>query len=72
VLGQAIVVVAVAVDAATDGTGRLRAACRDALPTYMVPAHVAWHEGLPRNANGKIDRPAVAASFAKLFAETEK
>jgi acyl-coenzyme A synthetase/AMP-(fatty) acid ligase len=69
VFGQAIVVVCVAADASPDATGRLLGACRDALPTYMVPAHIEWREVLPRNANGKIDRPGVAAAFAELFTE---
>jgi acyl-CoA synthetase (AMP-forming)/AMP-acid ligase II len=73
VLGQAIVVVGVAPDGKRgDATERLLAACREALPTYMIPSHVEWRESLPRNANGKIDRPTVAAGFAKLFAERSR
>jgi acyl-CoA ligase (AMP-forming) (exosortase A-associated) len=66
VLGQAIVVVAVAKQ---DGitTDQLLGACRATLPSYMVPAHVDWRDSLPRNANGKIDRPTVAATFVELF-----
>ena len=42
-----------------------RAARRPAstLPTYMVPAHIDWRESLPRNPNGKYDRPALAAQL---------
>ena len=69
VLGQAIIVVAVAAVPSADATDHLLSACRDALPTYMIPAHVEWRGVLPRNANGKIDRPTVAAAFAKWFAE---
>ncbi len=70
VLGQAIVAVGVvSAHSAGDASERLLAACREALPNYMIPSHIEWRESLPRNANGKIDRPAVAASFATLFAE---
>jgi len=70
VLGQAIVVVGVPpAHLAADATERLLAACRSSLPTYMVPSHIEWREDLPRNANGKIDRPSVAALFATLFTE---
>jgi acyl-coenzyme A synthetase/AMP-(fatty) acid ligase len=37
------------------------------MPTYMVPAHIEWRAALPRNANGKIDRPALAAAVKSLF-----
>jgi acyl-CoA ligase (AMP-forming) (exosortase A-associated) len=70
VIGQAIVVVGVASGrSASEASDRLLAACRDVLPTYMLPAHIEWRESLPRNANGKIDRPSVAALFATLFVE---
>jgi acyl-CoA ligase (AMP-forming) (exosortase A-associated) len=70
VLGQAIVVVGVAAGPAGEDTQALLAACREALPTYMVPSHVEWRESLPRNANGKIDRPALADLFKALFTES--
>lgn len=69
VLGQAIVIVGVAMSASPDATDSLLSACRNALPTYMVPMHIEWREALPRNANGKIDRPGVAAALASLFTE---
>jgi acyl-CoA ligase (AMP-forming) (exosortase A-associated) len=68
VLGQAIVVVAVASRPSPAATDELLAACRRELPTYMVPSHVEWLDALPRNANGKIDRPALAAGFGERFA----
>jgi acyl-CoA ligase (AMP-forming) (exosortase A-associated) len=34
------------------------------LPNFMVPHHIAWLPELPRNPNGKFDRPALAAQFA--------
>jgi acyl-CoA ligase (AMP-forming) (exosortase A-associated) len=69
VLGQAIVLFAVAAGGSGDSTAELLAACRSALPSYMVPAHVEWRDALPRNANGKIDRPALAASAKDLYAD---
>ena len=67
-LGQAVVVVArvqegVAASALLD-------ACRRQLPAYMVPLHVALRvDPLPRNPNGKIDRPLLRAGFMNLFEE---
>ena len=58
-LGQAIVVVARG-DAA--GEEALRARLKRELPAYMQPARIEWRDDLPRNANGKIDRAAVAAA----------
>jgi acyl-CoA ligase (AMP-forming) (exosortase A-associated) len=63
-LGQAIAVVATPKDGATVDAASLVAACRAALPAYMVPASVDVRAGpLPRNPNGKIDRKALAAEF---------
>ena len=39
----------------------LRARLRTALPSFMQPARYDWRDGLPRNANGKLDRAAIAA-----------
>lgn len=61
VLGQAIVLVAVCADA--DGEALL-AACKQALPAYMVPARIEMRsQPLPRNPNGKIDRKALAQAL---------
>ncbi len=57
-LGQAIVLV-VAGDAAGEAT--LRERLRRELPGFMQPARIDWREALPRNANGKLDRSAIAA-----------
>jgi acyl-CoA ligase (AMP-forming) (exosortase A-associated) len=69
VLGQAIVVVGVPREQVDGLSEKLLAACRQALPLYMVPARVEWREALPRNANGKIDRRALAAEVANLIAD---
>ncbi|WP_062218185.1 amino acid adenylation domain-containing protein [Streptomyces sp. NBRC 109706] len=41
----------------------LRAACRDALPDYMVPAHYWELEEFPVTRNGKVDRAALRQMF---------
>ena len=67
VAGQAIVAVVVPQAAGEEPQAELMRACRAALPLYMCPGHVVWRDALPRNANGKIDRPAIAAGFATHF-----
>jgi acyl-CoA ligase (AMP-forming) (exosortase A-associated) len=57
-LGQAIAV-ALAGDAA--GEEALRARLRGELPSFMQPQRYVWFDELPRNANGKLDRSAIAA-----------
>ncbi|WP_183982933.1 AMP-binding protein [Sphingomonas jinjuensis] len=57
-LGQGIAV-ALAGDAA--GEEGLRARLRGELPSFMQPQRYVWFDELPRNANGKLDRAAIAA-----------
>jgi acyl-CoA ligase (AMP-forming) (exosortase A-associated) len=69
-LGQAVVL-AVSASASPD-TGASRGEdllnyLKTNLPNFMVPRHVAWLPELPRNPNGKFDRPALAAQFQTLF-----
>ncbi|MYM67260.1 acyl-CoA ligase (AMP-forming), exosortase A system-associated [Pseudoduganella sp. FT55W] len=60
-LGQAIALVAVG--ATLDGDALL-AACKRALPAYMVPSRIELREQpLPRNPNGKIDRKLLAQAL---------
>lgn len=66
-LGQAIAVVVAPAPEVAPETERLLAACRSQLPRYMVPHHVEWRESLPRNANGKYDRPSLARELNALF-----
>ena len=56
-LGQAIVVVARG-DAGTEAA--LLARLKRDLPAFMIPARIDWRDALPRNANGKLDRAALA------------
>lgn len=51
--GQAIVLV-LAGDAASEPA--LRTRLKAELPNFMQPARIVWHDELPRNANGKLDR----------------
>jgi len=68
VLGQAIVVVATPRDGALLDGEQLLAQCRQRLPAFMVPAHVAVRAGsLPRNANGKMDRKRMAEEMRDVF-----
>jgi acyl-coenzyme A synthetase/AMP-(fatty) acid ligase len=42
---------------------RLRSALMRSLPSYMLPSRWLAFDALPKNANGKIDRPALRESF---------
>ncbi|HYM43361.1 MAG TPA: acyl-CoA ligase (AMP-forming), exosortase A system-associated [Steroidobacteraceae bacterium] len=66
-LGQGIVVVATPAPNQEANADRLLAACREQLPQFMVPLSIEWREALPRNANGKYDRPRLAAELRELF-----
>jgi acyl-CoA synthetase (AMP-forming)/AMP-acid ligase II len=73
-LGQAVVAVArLREDAGPDAAAGLLDACRRLLPAYMVPAHIALRtEPLPRNPNGKIDRPLLRAGFMNMFDDQDR
>jgi acyl-CoA ligase (AMP-forming) (exosortase A-associated) len=68
-LGQAIVVVAAAAPGKTADTTALLDACRRELPLFMLPQRIEWRDSLPRNPNGKYDRPTLAAELKSLFME---
>jgi len=67
-LGQGIVVVASPVAGRAPDSAALLAALRAALPNYMVPAAIEWREELPRNPNGKFDRPRLAQELRDRLA----
>ena len=67
-LGQAIVLVAKPAHGRQADSKALLDACKGDLPTFMLPQLIDWVDApLPRNANGKIDRKALAAERANLF-----
>jgi acyl-CoA ligase (AMP-forming) (exosortase A-associated) len=66
-LGQAIVVVAAPAPGVTTNQEALLEVCRKQLPTFMVPHHIDWRDSLPRNPNGKYDRPKLAAELVDFF-----
>ncbi|CAN7620187.1 acyl-CoA ligase (AMP-forming), exosortase A system-associated [Massilia sp. LjRoot122] len=66
-LGQAIVLLAVAREAGL-APAVLQKECQRRLPAWMLPSHIALQAGpLPRNPNGKFDRPALRTPFTALF-----
>jgi len=67
-LGQAIVLVARPAGGEGGDADALIEAIRPLVPNYMVPAAVVWRDVLPRNANGKFDRRALAEEFEGMFA----
>ena len=70
-LGQAIVLVAVALpDGASDDEPVL-SHCRAQLPNFMAPSRILWREKLPRNPNGKIDRKTLTSELEGMFGEAE-
>ncbi|WP_157552471.1 non-ribosomal peptide synthetase, partial [Micromonospora sp. NRRL B-16802] len=44
---------------------RVRQECASRLPEYMIPADLVVVESIPLNANGKVDRAALAASVGE-------
>jgi acyl-CoA ligase (AMP-forming) (exosortase A-associated) len=71
-LGQGIVLIC-SPSPASPGEGRsegsegLLAFLKSRLPTFMVPHYVAWLPDLPRNPNGKFDRPLLASQFRDVL-----
>jgi len=76
-LGEAIVLVASAPSpqpspaGAGEGAEALLAYCKQHMPNYMVPSRIEWLDTLPRNPNGKFDRPQLASRFKGIFGVTE-
>jgi len=69
VLGQAIALLVTPAPGVELLRDSVLAACRARLPSYMVPLWVEIRDGvLPRNPNGKIDRPLLARELAQAYA----
>nr|WP_314605977.1 acyl-CoA ligase (AMP-forming), exosortase A system-associated [uncultured Janthinobacterium sp.] len=69
VLGQAIALLVTPAPGVALQRDSVLEACRARLPSYMVPQWVEIRDGvLPRNANGKIDRPLLARELARAYA----
>lgn len=69
VLGQAIALLVTPAPGVELLREKVLAACRARLPSYMVPQWVEIRDGvLPRNPNGKIDRPLLAKELAQAYA----
>ena len=66
-LGQAILVVASPPAGRELDSTALLAECRRLMPQYMVPMQIVERASLPHNANGKIDRKALASELANTF-----
>lgn len=65
-LGEVVIAIVTQRGATAIATAQVQAKCREMLPAYMVPARIEVHTApLPRNANGKIDRKAIAAEFMR-------
>jgi acyl-CoA ligase (AMP-forming) (exosortase A-associated) len=63
-LGQSIAVVVTAAPGCVENTEALLLECRARLPNFMVPAKIEWRPSIPRNPNGKYDRPRLASELA--------
>ncbi len=61
-LGQAILL---AVAGTGDNDAGLRSFLKKELPNFMQPQAIFWHDSLPRNSNGKLDRVRIAAENSK-------
>ncbi len=66
-LGQAIVLAAKAREMRDELSDELTRCLKAELPNYMIPLSIQWQEALPRNPNGKLDRPALTTEFANMF-----
>ncbi|MCC7406504.1 MAG: acyl-CoA synthetase [Phycisphaeraceae bacterium] len=61
--GEAVAVAAVLGDGETLELEALRGWCRDRLSAYKIPKRLVVVDGLPRNAMGKVTKPAVRGLF---------
>jgi acyl-CoA ligase (AMP-forming) (exosortase A-associated) len=69
-LGHAIVIVVTPPATGDVDPKALLNACRERLPTYMIPARIDVRDGpLPRNPNGKIDRKSLSMEYVERFGD---
>jgi acyl-CoA ligase (AMP-forming) (exosortase A-associated) len=66
-LGEVVIVIATGVEGGDElDVTRLLALCKERMPAYMLPSRIERRQGpLPRNANGKIDRKALADAYRR-------
>jgi len=67
VLGQAIVVAVSARNGQSIDSEALTGACKQHLPSFMVPLEIRVFDKLPKNPNGKIDRKHLFSQLKNLF-----
>ena len=68
-IGQGIVIAATPPEGGALDADAVLAACREALPQFMVPHAVVERASLDRNPNGKIDRKKLGDELAGFFEE---
>jgi acyl-CoA ligase (AMP-forming) (exosortase A-associated) len=66
-LGQAVVLIAAPAPGKKLDHAGLQAHLQAELPAYMVPRRIVEMAALPRNPNGKLDRPAMSAAHRDSF-----
>ncbi len=69
-LGQGIVLAVTGAEGNSDRE-TIIAHCKSELPNFMVPQEVFFHEALPRNQNGKIDRKKLSGEYLHIFQQDE-
>jgi acyl-CoA ligase (AMP-forming) (exosortase A-associated) len=68
-IGQALVIAAHSPNPGDETATAIIAACKQALPNFMVPAQILWRDSLAKNPNGKIDRKYLAGELQDLYQE---
>ncbi len=66
-LGQAIVLAVRTNDHSMRDPAVILKQCRQHLPNFMQPQHIEFYKVLPKNANGKIDRPKLVDEHKNRF-----
>ena len=60
-LGQAVIAFVSAMEGSSLSEARVKKFCKDKLEAFMVPEYVKFLSELPKSANGKTDKKALAA-----------